>query len=458
MKKRTNNVVNLIVSAILFVAILCGQAILSAFSLPTFATVSEYSDVLDDLSRDETFDASDFPELDTLPDMPYDLLDVIQIAEGDKGSLYIYVYAPYDTKPAEYITMSLSKQTDYSRYKIKLCSANGALEKYVVDGFKTKDARQRAYLISAIYYPYDVQFSDYFEVDCYSATIDNFWIAEGKGDNVVYRTKEIDNVIQIPAEDLYAGYIFYPTGFFLIPGRSNVNSNFIAFRSDIQIDKLMSAKVVYDLHYKYFSMAGFITSQNEEGVKENEEVFLSEEDSVTLEDWHYKYEWERIQSAKEFIATEDLTDEAKGALANFDWVLRFCETENYTYTDGNYTTINREWVENAQILQLTYKTAGKVYTVGVVSDVVTPDNTPENDVVKTGIRGFFNSVFGDLTKLLYLIIGLVLLGVLAPLWFPIVQIIFTGLWWLVSAPFKAIANAVKKRKNKKKGAQNLKHK
>ena len=467
--KRTNYITNLIISVVLFVAILCGQVFLSAFSLPTFAeeTATEHSDVLADLSADETFSAEDYPVLaDRTEKARDDEMDVLQFAEGDKGGLYVYVYKPYSTvQNAKYITLSTNNpdNPNFKRYSLTFCNQteNGALQKYALNSFTVSSATQRYYHVSGIYFdasvnPYSDEdyFADDFEINCYSTKIDKFWIASGTGDATTWQTSEVEASITIPAEDLFVGHIHYPTGFFLTPGKSNVNSNFVAFRTDVQIDKLFAAKVAYDLCYKYFSMAGWITSVNEEGVKKDQETTLTVEDTVTLEDWYYKYEWERIQTVNRFIATEELTDDTKTALEGFDYVLRFVETENYTYSDGTYSTINREWVENVQILQFRYMTAGIMYNVGVISDAVTPDAEPENDVIKTGVRGFLNSRAGSLAKLLLLALGIVILSLLAPFWWPVLEIVFKGLWWLVSAPFKAIANAVKKRKNKKKGAHN----
>ena len=471
--KRTNYITNLIISVVLFVAILCGQVFLSAFSLPTFAeTATEHSDVLADLSADEAFSIEDYSVIaDRTEKARDDEMDVLQFAEGDKGCLYVYVYKPYSTvQNAKYITLSTNNpdKPNFRRYSLTFCNQteNGALQKYALKSFTVSSETQRYYHVSGIYFdasvnPYVIEdfldgtssnySPDDFEINCYSTKIDKFWIASGTGDATTWQTSEVEASITIPAEDLFVGHIHYPTGFFLTPGKSNVNSNFVAFRTDVQINKLFAAKVAYDLCYKYFSMAGWVTSVNEEGVKKDQETTLTVEDTVTLEDWHYKYKWERIQTVNKFVATEELTDDTKTALEGFDYVLRFVETDNYTYSDGTYSTINREWVENVQILQFRYMTAGIMYNVGVVSDVVTPDAEPENDVTKTGVRGFLDSGAGSLAKLLLLAIGIVILSLLAPFWWPVLEIVFKGLWWLVSAPFKAIANAVKKRKNKNTG-------
>ena len=70
-----------------------GEAILSAFSLQVSAETREYSDVLDDLSKDASFNPDNYPAIAD----DYSL-KVIQIAEGSDGELFVYVYQPSGVK------------------------------------------------------------------------------------------------------------------------------------------------------------------------------------------------------------------------------------------------------------------------------------------------------------------------------------------------------------------------
>ena len=56
---------------------------------PARAEASAYSDVMDDLRKDESFKAEDYPAISE----DYSL-KVIQIAESVNGELFIYVYQP----------------------------------------------------------------------------------------------------------------------------------------------------------------------------------------------------------------------------------------------------------------------------------------------------------------------------------------------------------------------------
>lgn len=399
--KQTSYIHNLIVSVVLFVLILCGQVILPAFSNAYFAkAVSEYSNVVDDLSRDETFNVENYPELETLPESSSEMLKVLQVAEGDSGQLYVYVYAPYQTEYAEHVMMSLTKDTDYRRYDLELCNVAGALEKYVVKGFKASNYPKRFYHISSISCQYNGWLNDdegSIIMGEVSSIVDNCWMVSGSGNNVVYKTNEVQESIYIPASDMLCGHIKYTLDApwdILINSSYNqksCNSNFIAFKTDIAIDKINSAGVVYDL-IKTTQETSNVTGQTEkrQTTTENVATELTVEDTVKLEDLSHYYTWKRIQSVDEFIDSEELTPEAQEAISELQWVLRFTETEYTQNQDLLGYSIISEYVENVQIFKLEYMRDGDVYNVGVISDIVSPDNQPENDVEKTEEKGIKN--------------------------------------------------------------------
>ena len=87
-----------------------GGIILSAFVVRADAATVQYSSALEDLEKDETFDAAQYPaKADDYS------LQIIQIAEGDKGELFVYAYQPSNGNKdyrASYINMSLQDRTN----------------------------------------------------------------------------------------------------------------------------------------------------------------------------------------------------------------------------------------------------------------------------------------------------------------------------------------------------------
>ena len=61
----------------------------SAFSITASAETFSYSNVLDDLKKDPSFDPNDFK----IDSDDYSL-NVIQIAESDDGKLFLYIHQP----------------------------------------------------------------------------------------------------------------------------------------------------------------------------------------------------------------------------------------------------------------------------------------------------------------------------------------------------------------------------
>lgn len=97
--------------------------------LPAYAETYVNTDVLEDLKKDEKFDAKDYPAR-----MGDYSISVIQIAESTAGELFLYTYQPSQrTKylEATQINMSLNQTADGTRlYELKLINVNGVFCKY----------------------------------------------------------------------------------------------------------------------------------------------------------------------------------------------------------------------------------------------------------------------------------------------------------------------------------------
>ena len=186
-----------------------------------------------------------------------------------------------------------------------------------------------------------------------------------------------------------------------------------------------------------------------------------------------KYEWERIQSVSDFIASEDLKDDTIKNLEGKEWVLRFTESTITMISGYGSTTTFWTDISEVTILRLKFVTAGKVYNLGAVSDKVTGDDKPGNN--NTGelasLWEWLSRITGIPEWAWKLIAAAIILAIVIPLlsiFFPIIgQILafvfkgiaigimwlFKGIWWLICLPFKGIAALVQKIKNKGGGGE-----
>ena len=113
-----------------------------------------YTNVLDDLQKDEDFDISKYPE-----NTEDNSLQVIQIAESTDNHLFVYVYQPSGpTKDlrASSINIATDKTnaTKYYNYKLKFINSNGVLYKYLVEDLTVTISNTRYYEIVSIYREY----------------------------------------------------------------------------------------------------------------------------------------------------------------------------------------------------------------------------------------------------------------------------------------------------------------
>ena len=115
------------------------------------ATGTEYSNVLDDLKQDTSFNLNDYPYIplaeaeslngDIDENNDINLMQVIQIAETKDKQLLIYVYQPsrndsfYLNGTSINISTTINENASYSKYELTLLSTNGQFEKYMVNDF-----------------------------------------------------------------------------------------------------------------------------------------------------------------------------------------------------------------------------------------------------------------------------------------------------------------------------------
>ncbi len=351
--------------------------LLFAAVLPPLGALAEstlITDVLVDLQSDKTFDVNDYPCIDT----DYSL-SIIQIAETTAQELFVYVYNPScNSKPLIAIgivfSTAINENLSYKTYDLKLLSSDGPFAKYVVHNFVVKEDALRYYDISELYRSFDetidLPAEDSNTINEVSCPVAQLWCASTVQDVVTY---EMSKTEILTITDKYVGVLQYPDGFYL-HAVEKVNSHFVAFSTDYDIDYLLEAQVEF-----------LIQKKNQDPVNgviiwpaEQKNVTLAYSDTVTVGQsglFSKTYVWNRIESVSTFMKNEDLTDEAIAELSGKQWVLRFVET-NYS-SMGVY----HEWysVSEVTILRLKFQTAGITYNLGVIDNKQTGDGIPDNN-------------------------------------------------------------------------------
>ena len=202
------------------------------------------SGVLEDLSKDASFSAENYPS--SAKDYS---LQIIQLAESTDKELFVYVYQPSGDKvKASSINISTTINDDISffNYSLELLNFEGTLFKYKVTGFEVKKDPVRYYAISSIYRPFDAGIGD---KKSGNNTINEVNYAV----NRQYCFGEINgkpyascvDIETIVITDKFVGFVRYPDGFKLFTGAGACDSHFVAFNTDKKIDKLFEADVYY---------------------------------------------------------------------------------------------------------------------------------------------------------------------------------------------------------------------
>ena len=470
MRSILNKIVVLIVTLCVFLT--------GAQSFSAVAAESENektaSGVLEDLSKDASFNAANYPS--NAKDYS---LSVMQLAESTDKELFVYVYQPSGDKvKASSINISTTINDDISffNYSLELLNFEGTLFKYKVTGFEVKKDPVRYYAISSIYRPFDTGIGDkksgnntINEVNY--AVNRQYCFGEINGKPYV-NCIDIETVI---VTDKFVGFVRYPDGFKLFTGAGACDSHFVAFNTDKKIDKLFEADVYYatqKVSYDFFTEDSPFSIKFGDSKTDNY-AYLKYTDKVEHTGGGFfagTYKWDRIQSVDDFIKTEDrttvyygavlnskvsskLTDEALNELKGKKWVLRFTETSyNKVPKSGmgaaTYYHAETTMVGNVTILRLKFETDGITYNLGVIDNKQTGSTEPSNS---TDIKVEPNATGKGI---IYLILFVLLLVLFAPL----LPYVLNAIIFIVSFPVKLISEIVKLIKSSKEKRKERKEK
>ena len=439
-------------------------------------TVTGYSGVLGDLRIDDNFNEEDFPS------NPEDKsLELIQIAESTVGELFLYIYQPSaKSHQFELTTVSIS-QTLYNNakwelYNLKLIDSDGVFSKYKVNDLELKSDVVRYYDITEIHRKFDseidTQPNNGNTITEVAHDVSKQWTVctlEGK---VYYNCVDTETIL---ITDKYVGFVQYDDGFSLksLIYDSACQSHFVAFSTDYDIERLIEADVSFVSQSRSYYVDN-LDVYSSMGTPITHSITLNHTQKAEYETSHwfttYKYSWDRIQSASEFLnSTADvdiysktpvdtygknlLTEDAKSNISNKQWVLRFCETDyremgvDYFFPvtgvpiNNYYTRIDETAISDVTILRLKFETDGVVYNLGVVDNKANGSGISDSYSEWTvELSETFKSIMKVVGYILIVIIVVALLSLLA-VFTPIFKVVGKGImavlkvvWWVLCSP------------------------
>lgn len=444
-----------------FITVFC--TVITTVQTPVIAHAQEgkaYSNVLDDLKKDSSFNPSNYPTKSN----DYSL-QIIQLAESIDKELFIYVYQPSgkskDLKASSVnISTTINDAISFTNYKLALLNSNGVFYKYKVENLAVKTDAVRYYAISSIYRPFDESIDK-------QASGGNTVTEVNYAVNKQYCFGEINgkpyvncvDIETIVVTDKFVGFVRYKDGFKLYVGACD--SHFVAFNTDKPIDKLLEADVYYTTQSYDWSSVPFVGVNETFGDKADKYAYLKYTDKVEHTGgglFAGTYKWDRIQTIDDFIKGENreniyhgavldvktsskLTDEALTELKGKKWVLRFAET---SYSLSGYSTTGSTFesytlVGDVTILRLKFETDGITYYLGVIDNKQSGSKDPSNETdfdISLNKRG---------KMILYLLMLILLIILLAP----ILPYVLQAIVWIISLPFKGISAAVKSAKRRR---------
>lgn len=456
---------SLVFSLILITAAI--QAISGWASLPAFAAFTDYTKyttALEDLSGDENFNAGKY--IDDAGDYS---LQVIQIAESSDGELFVYVYQPCQKTRylvATSLNMSLAENADGTKlYSLTLLNVSGVLCKYTVKGLKPQLGNPHFYNITSIYRAWDKDIDkdtgNDNTINEVVYDVGQLWTVTTKSDGVHY---SCDGTERITVTNKYCGHMRFYDGYKLY--KTACDSHYIAFSTDHYIQTLLEADVAFvtkDYTCNITSIqqppemgggaTNFYDYTYSDPVPRQVRVTADQQGGNTGDGlWGEKYLWDRIEKVSDFLKDEqnDFTDEAKAALKDKQWVLRFIDIPYVLTPHLGGSTEKGTKVTDETILRLEFETDGERYNLGVVDNKQTGGDKPSNKpnvpnlwswlAAVTGIPAWFWKL---LTVIIPLAILLPVLSIIFPPFGEILKKIFNGIWTIITRPFVWLGKGIK---------------
>ena len=435
-----------------------------------------YTDVLEDLQKDETFDVEQYPAVAD----DYSL-QVIQIAESVNNELFVYVYQPSaGVKDLTATTIRLSVpvvglDSTWNDYDLTLLNTNGVFQKYKVEGVTVSDEPIRYYDITAIHRTFDETIDNPANTNVEQTInevvfeVAQLWTLQTHESGNITYTMKTTEVIHITAK--VVGFIRYPDGYSLAP--TACDSHFIAFNTDRKIDDLLEADVSYSSQdFTQVTAIGIGTQKTAGDLIEKQIAYVEKEQVGSNKGdglWGNKYEWKRIQKVSSITEADketlNLTTGTVEDMQTLTWIVRFIDTE---YVSSPLANNYKKWTEISKvtILRLKFITDGKTFNLGVVDNKVTGSKDPLG-VADTQLDDFMEKMDKWWEQILFIlaivVVGIAIVFVVSIIWpilWPCIVAgvkwligaiatlftwVFKGLWFLLSLPFVLIGKLFKRK-------------
>jgi len=383
--------ISIILVLLLLLVFGCGN---SATAFATEGNIT-YTDVLQDLQKDVTFDTSKYPA-----DTTNNGLSVVTLAESVNNELFVYVYSPAGHEATSVNIATDKDNLRFTNYQLQLVDKSSVFGKYKVYGFTVASDAERYYELSGIYRAFidgvDEPPAGGNTVSEVSYAVNTGYTFTGTGDDVNVTTTTVET---ITVTDKYVGFVRYPDGG-IFTTKTGCDVHHVAFSTDKTIDKLLEVDVYYKYQTYHYEDHNIGVEKQSFGTSDVEymHVNASEEFSYSGSGWFsYNYNWKSIEKSSDFIknlngqtiynamginstVSVPLTDPS--LITSKDWVFRFAITdynkhEYPSYDYNGYTTEDGTIISDVTILRLSFETKGVPYNLGCVDNKQTGAVDPD---------------------------------------------------------------------------------
>ena len=452
------------------------------------SAASVYSDVLDDLKKDEKFDISNYPSMtkadfdfvnnDEIIENDVQYSTIITIAESDTNELFIYVYKPlisvYDLKCLK-VSMSNEKRQGYEAngliiYDLELLSTNGVFEKYKLIDYQISSEVERYYNFVSLYREFNSTLDeekDNFVIDAKADVVAQqyvFYKINGEYSCEVQKFKTLEIDILVDDELLFTNGI--TIGIILGMQNKAGKLHYLAFNLvDYVAEAIIDAdiRIVRKTIASYFELGLLYDGSpyKVEDISETEEyIYLSKTDEPEIFDGKgllsYDYKWNKILSSDQFIEqmeaqSIEFDSTIKSNLEKSSWVFSYFLSEITVTNEVIYLKKTEDVIEEKGILRIHFiDPNGEHFNLGVVGDLTTSDNEfgGIGNSIKSSIDALKKTFDTGFSKL-FLILGIILLLLVLYFVKPLFSLIGSVLVAVIKLPFKLIKSIFSNKNSKK---------
>lgn len=423
---------------------------------------SETVSVLTDLQKDSNFNISDYPS-----DYTDYSIKLIQIAETTAKELVVYIYQPSHYK-VDLTATKISISYGYSKdgtglepkiYPLKLLSTEGVFDKYLVENYTITSDTSRYYNIVSIFRNYnstaDKEKNDGFDFTDIACSVGQQWCAYYLNDSIVY---EMNTFKTMQIDTIFEGNVDFQNSITWDNFIGKYDKGQVWFKCFNSPDYVIKHIFDVDLTWKkqYMKYTNYnLKADTDEAIGDVEYI-----DNITIDDNDVieytnsglikrTYSWNRILSSEDFIKALnknkcDISDDALEKVKASEWVITYDITPcTIEYVGGTYVSSYKYHynIFDSGILRISFlDVLGKFYDLGVVNSLTSPDSISDGSSLApllSTLGDFFTKLF-QILGILALILVLVFVSNLILPVFKVLEVIWNGIVFVISLPFKLI--------------------